>query len=96
MSVFYKMIETVQLLHISVNRIIEISIILCMTLIMEHLWIKFIYFLLSLILYRKISPIIAFFFIIGYISGYHYMHCIYLWCINIGFSIVYSTYYIST
>jgi hypothetical protein len=92
-SFFYKLYESLYLLHISVNRIIETSIVCCMAIIINNLWIKFFYFIMALLLYRQISISIVFFFVMGYISNYNVQHCIYLWCISTGFTILYSTYY---
>jgi hypothetical protein len=92
-SFFYKLYESLYLLRISVNRVIEISIVCGMAFIIDNLWIKFFYFVMALLLYRQISISIAFFFIMGYISCYNIQHCIYLWCIGTGSTIIYSTYY---
>ncbi len=92
-SFFYKLYESLYSLRISLNRIIEISIVFSMAIIINNLWVKFFYFMMALLLYRQISISIAFFFIMGYISCYHIQHCVYLWFISTGATILYYTYY---
>jgi hypothetical protein len=92
-SFFYKLYESLYLLRISLNRVIEISIVFSMAIIINNLWVKLFYFVMALLLYRQISISIGFFFIMGYISSYHIQHCVYLWCISTCATILYYTYY---